>query len=150
MFPRSRSEDRARVDDEEVLEPPGVRHVLVPGEDEVARRRAAGTRARRRRRRRVALAAGAGHRQQVVVEHEDAQVGGLGELLLDPAVAAAADLPVVEIGLGRVDGDDRDAVLSAARSCARRRAPRSGRSRRCASRGCRGSRPAARTRCRSR
>ena len=31
---------------------------------------------------------------------------GLGELLLDPAVAAAADLAVVEVGLGRVDGDD--------------------------------------------
>ena len=30
----------------------------------------------------------------------------LGELLLDPAVAAAADLAVVEIGLGRVDRDD--------------------------------------------
>ena len=27
--------DRAGVDDEEVLEPPGVRHVLVAGEDEV-------------------------------------------------------------------------------------------------------------------
>ena len=58
----------------------------------------------------VALAAGARHRQQVVVQDEDAQVGRVGELLLDPAVAAAADLPVVEVGLGRVDRDDRDAV----------------------------------------
>jgi hypothetical protein len=48
----------------------------------------------------------------VVVQHEDAQVGRVGELLLDPVVAAAADLPVVEVGLGRVDGDDRDAVLA--------------------------------------
>ena len=58
----------------------------------------------------VALAAGAGDRQQVVVQDEHAQVGRLGELLPDPAVAAAADLPVVQIGLGRVDGDDCDAV----------------------------------------
>ena len=34
----------------------------------------------------------------------------VGELLLDPRVAAAADLAVVEVGLGRVDGDDGDAV----------------------------------------
>ena len=55
----------------------------------------------------VPLAARARHRQQVVVEDEDAQVGRrCGELLLDPAVAAAADLAVVEVGLGRVDGDD--------------------------------------------
>ena len=58
----------------------------------------------------VPLAARARHRQQVVVDDEDAQVGRVGELLLDPAVAPAADLPVVEIGLGRVDGDERDAV----------------------------------------
>ena len=55
----------------------------------------------------VPLAARARHRQQVVVEDEDAQVGLGRELLLDPPVAAAADLPVVEVGLGRVDGDDR-------------------------------------------
>ena len=34
----------------------------------------------------------------------------VGELLLDPAIAAAADLAVVEVGLGRVDGDDRHAA----------------------------------------
>ena len=55
----------------------------------------------------VALAAGARDRQQVVMQDEDAQVGRLGgELLLDPAVAPAADLAVIEVGLGRVDGDD--------------------------------------------
>src|SRR5438477_6209683 len=55
----------------------------------------------------VALAARAGDRQQVVVQDEDAEIGRLGgELLLDPAVTAAADLTVVEVGLGRVDGDD--------------------------------------------
>ena len=46
----------------------------------------------------------------MVVQDEDAQVGRLGELLLDPAVAASPDLAVVEIGLGRVDGDDGDPV----------------------------------------
>ena len=60
----------------------------------------------------VPLTAGARHRQQMVVDDEDAQVGGVRELLLDPAVAAAADLPVVEVGLGRVDRDERDAVLA--------------------------------------
>ncbi len=45
------------------------------------------------------------------MEHEDAQVGRLlRELLLDPRVAAAADLAVVEVGLRRVDRDDRHAA----------------------------------------
>ena len=61
---------------------------------------------------------GARHGQQVMVEDEDAQVGGVGELLLDPLVAPAADLPVVEIRLGRVDRDDRDAVLAQHRAAA--------------------------------
>ena len=39
----------------------------------------------------------------MVVEDEDAQLGRLGEFGLDPAVAAAADLAVVEVGLGRID-----------------------------------------------
>ena len=44
------------------------------------------------------------------MQHEDAEVGRLRcELLLDPAVAPASDLPVVEIGLGRVDRHDRRA-----------------------------------------
>ena len=46
----------------------------------------------------------------MMVEHEDPQVGGRLELLFDPAVAPAADLPVVEIRLRRVDGDDGHAV----------------------------------------
>ena len=45
--------------------------------------------------------------------HEDPQVGRLRcELPLDPAVAAAADLAVVEVGLGRVDRHDGDAALA--------------------------------------
>ena len=58
----------------------------------------------------VALAAGSRHRQKVVVHDEHPQVSRLGELLLDPAVASAPDLAVVEVGLGRVDRDDRDAA----------------------------------------
>ncbi len=44
------------------------------------------------------------------MDDEDTQVGRFGELVFDPPVTAAADLAVVEIRLGRVDRDDRDAV----------------------------------------
>ena len=37
---------------------------------------------------------------------------GSRELGLDPAVAAAADLAVIEVGLGRVDGDDGHPALA--------------------------------------
>jgi hypothetical protein len=48
---------------------------------------------------------------EMVVEHEDPQEGLVGaEALLDPLVAPAADQAVVEVGLGRVDREDRDAV----------------------------------------
>ena len=47
------------------------------------------------------------------MQHEDPQVGGLsGELALDPGVAATPDLAVIEVGLGRVDRDDRDPALA--------------------------------------
>jgi hypothetical protein len=58
----------------------------------------------------VALTPRAGHGQQMVVHDEDLEVGGRRELLLDPPVAAAPDLAVVDVRRGRVDGDDRDAV----------------------------------------
>jgi hypothetical protein len=45
-----------------------------------------------------------------MVEDEHPQVGRLRELLLDPRVPVAADVPVVEVGLGRVDGDDGNPV----------------------------------------
>ena len=99
------------VHQEQILEPPGVRHVLVAGQDQVslgslqALERVAGVVHD------VALASRAGHRQEVVVQHEDAQEGLVGaEALLDPLVAAAADQPVVEVGLGGIDRQDRDAV----------------------------------------
>ena len=60
----------------------------------------------------VALATGAGHRQQMMVEHEDLEPALGRELLLDPAIASTADLTVVEVGLGRVDRDDRDRPLA--------------------------------------
>ena len=48
----------------------------------------------------------AGHRQQVVVERKTRRPSPAAEnLLLDPAVAAAPDVPVVEVGLARVDRD---------------------------------------------
>ena len=47
-----------------------------------------------------------------MVQHEDLSRTPRGELLLDPAVAAAPDLAVVEVRLGRVDGDDRDPVVA--------------------------------------
>src|SRR5262249_20173831 len=58
----------------------------------------------------VPLAASPRNREQVMVEDEDAQVGGRGELLLDPGVPPTTDLAVVEVGLARVDGDDGHAV----------------------------------------
>ena len=98
--------DRARVDDEHVLEPPRVRHVLVAGEHEIDARALEALDRVARVVDDVPLAARARHRQQVVVEDEHAQLGPRRELLLDPLVAAAADAAVVEVGLGRVDRDD--------------------------------------------
>src|SRR5436190_21322219 len=59
----------------------------------------------------VPLATGAWYRKQVMVQYEDPQVGRPGELLLDPVVTVPPDLPVVEVRLGGVDRDDRDAAL---------------------------------------
>jgi len=44
----------------------------------------------------------------VVVTHEDAKIRGPGEALRDPPVVLTPDLTLVEVGLGRVDGDERD------------------------------------------
>ena len=47
------------------------------------------------------------------MKNEDLQIRRLlGELLLDPAIAAAADLTMVEVRLARVHGDDGHAVLA--------------------------------------
>ena len=48
--------------------------------------------------------------QQVVVEDEHLQPGRRLELLLDPAVPAPPNLPVVEVRLRRVDRDDGDSI----------------------------------------
>ena len=113
MPSQAQGRDGAGVDDEEVLELPRVRHVLVAREHEV---HAGALQALDRVARvvdDVALAARAGDRQQMVMQHEDAQLGRLGgELLLDPAVAATADLPVIEVGLRRVDGHHGHAALA--------------------------------------
>ena len=44
----------------------------------------------------------------MVVADEEPQVGLAGEALLDPAVVLTADLALVQVGLGRVDRDERD------------------------------------------
>src|SRR6266487_1214350 len=100
VAPQAKRRDGAGVDHEQVLEPPGVRDVLVPREDDVD----PGTLKALDRVARVvddvSLAAGPGDREQVVVADEDPELGRLGELLLDPAVPPAADLAVVEVRLG--------------------------------------------------
>src|SRR5919106_1839479 len=110
MTPEAKRGNRARVDDEDVLQPPGVRHVLVSREHEVDARPLERLEGVAGVIDDVALAAGAGHGQQMMVEREDAEVGVRLELLADPRVAAAADVAVVEIRLGRVDRDDGNPV----------------------------------------
>ncbi len=56
----------------------------------------------------VALSSSAGDGHQVVVEHEDLEVGVHVELLADPAVALPPDLALGQVGLRRVDGHDLD------------------------------------------
>ena len=113
MLPRRRSDETVPgVDHEEILEPPDVRDVLVARENETD----AGPLETLDRVARVvddvALAPGSGNREQMMVQHEDLELRGRGcELLLDPAVAPAPDLAMVEVGLARVDGDDRDRPL---------------------------------------
>jgi hypothetical protein len=44
----------------------------------------------------------------MVMADEHAQVGGAVETLGDPSVVLAPDLPLVDVGLGGVDRDERD------------------------------------------
>src|SRR5581483_12113918 len=95
---QARGRHRAGVDDEEAFELPRIWNMLVPAEHEIDS-------CVLKRLQCVAcvvddvpLAARPRHWKKMVVEDEDAQVCRLRELLLDPTVAAAADLPVVEIG----------------------------------------------------
>ncbi len=112
MAAKTQRRDRAGVDDEQILEPPRIRHVLVTTEDEVDLRalqaldRVTGVVDD------VPFASCARYGQEVVVHDEDAQLGRGLELLLDPPIAPAPDLSMVEVGLGRVDADDRHVVLA--------------------------------------
>src|SRR5205823_1840607 len=83
--------DRARIHDEEVLEPPRIGNVLVPGKDEIDARALEALDAVARVVDDVALTPRPRDREEVVMEHEDAQLvrPRLGELLLDPAVPPA-------------------------------------------------------------
>src|SRR6476659_4417598 len=109
----SQRRHRSGIDDEKILEPPHVRNVLVTRQDEPH----AGALEALDRVARVVddvpLPAGPGYGQQVVVQDEDLQVRRVrGELLLHPAIAPAPELAVVEIGLARVDRDDRHGALA--------------------------------------
>src|SRR4051794_30461850 len=113
VAPQAQRRDGASVHHEEVLETPRIRHVLVPREHELhagpqqAFDHVAGVVDD------VSLPPGAGYRQEMVMQHEDPQVCGLsGKLLFDPRITATADLAVVEVGLGRVDGYDRHPALA--------------------------------------
>src|ERR687895_791025 len=89
---QARGRHRAGVHHEQVLEPPRVRHVLVAGQHQVHVGALQALERVTRVVHHVALASSAGHRQQVVVQHEDAQEGLVRpEALLDPLVPPAAD-----------------------------------------------------------
>src|SRR6187397_523497 len=86
--PQAQRRDRAGVDDEEVFEPPGVRHVLVAGENELH----AGPQQALDHVPcvvdNVSLPPGTGYRQEMVMQHEDPQVCGLScELAFHPRAA---------------------------------------------------------------
>ena len=60
----------------------------------------------------VDVAPGAGHGEDVVVDDDDPRpLGPAAQLGVDPAVVLAPDLALVEVGLGRVDGDDLGEAL---------------------------------------
>src|SRR5581483_11065766 len=99
VTPKPRRRHRAGVDDEEILELPRIRHVLVAREDEVDARALKALERVARVVHDVPLAARARDREQMVVHDEDAEPRLARELVLDPAIPPAADLPVVEVGL---------------------------------------------------
>ena len=151
VSPEPQRRNRAGVDDEQVLEPPGVRHVLVAGEDEMdagalqALDRVAGVVDD------VPLATRARHGQQVVVEHEDPQVGRLARELAPRSTGSGRGRSGRGRGRARSSRRRRPSRRPcAARSFARRTAPRSGRTRRCVRRGSPGRRRSASQSIRSR
>src|SRR5688572_31513107 len=56
----------------------------------------------------VALTAGPRDRYEMVMDREDLDILRLVQLLSYPRIAFLADVSFVEVGLGRVDTDDRD------------------------------------------
>jgi hypothetical protein len=60
----------------------------------------------------VAVAPGAGHGEDVVVDDEDPRASiPASELGVDPAIVLAPNLPLVEVGLRRVEGDQLGLAL---------------------------------------
>src|SRR5919199_245516 len=94
------------VHDKHVLQPPRVRHVLVPGEDQVHAQLYQEFQDVPRVEDDVPLAARAGYRDQVMVHHEDLElIPRVFEAVPDKAVVLAAHPPVVEIRLRGVHPD---------------------------------------------
>ena len=93
----------ARVHDEEVLEAPHVGHVLVAAQDQVDAVLSEHAQQVTRVGDDVALPAGTGDGDEMVVERDDLELGGLLEPLLDPVIAVAPDAPAVEVRFGGVD-----------------------------------------------
>src|SRR5918997_2292103 len=92
------------VHDKHVLDPPRVRYVLVPGEDQVHTHVRKKLQDVARIEDNVPLAARAGDRDQVVVHHEDLElVSRVLEATLNKAVVLASHPPVVQVRLRRVD-----------------------------------------------
>src|SRR5919204_407983 len=112
VAPEPQRRHRSRIHHEQVLEPPDVWHMLVPGKHKPDTRALEALDGVARVVDDVPLAARPRHGEQMMVQDEDPQIGVLvRELLLDPAVPAPPDLTVVEIRLAGIDGDDGDTTL---------------------------------------
>ncbi len=108
---RAKGRDGPRMNEKHPRDRPHVGHVPVTGEDEVdaalaeQREHVAGIQHL------VSLAASAWDRHQVVVADEHAQASVSRETFLDPAVMLASYLAFVEVGLRRVNRDERQLAL---------------------------------------
>src|SRR5918997_6554552 len=111
VAPEARCRGGSSVHDKHVLDPPRVRYVLVPGEDQVhihIRKELQDVACIEDN---VPLAARAGDRNQVMVHHEDLElVPRVLEAAPDKAVVLATHPPVVQVRLRGVD-PDHDCLL---------------------------------------